>query len=1081
LEPTRWAVEIWHLACAPKVICDISNDVVAHLRIAHLGGHMMGELINRGTLPVKHLGADPKRAAMMVAKRCRTCKVSKSSKPAVMHNPRARKDAPFDVAFADVAGPFSTGVTGDNYIFAIRDSCTRWMTVASMTARRNVHEALKDVLQKLKFAQRFVRTTSGAAKNPIITTLQVDSARELVGVDSRFSKACAERGITMRQTAAYLHNQNGVIERAWRTICDGARSMLMEARLDADWWPHAIEHMCYIMNRVPCDGGPSPYERLTGKPPDLQRLRIFGSNAAMHLDYQQRSQSTETPLVDSGGHPRKLADRARMLIYVGNDENSTCYKLVSRTSPKAVVHSDMVRIDETSITDARDNQLESHRFHFDVAKPEGVMLDKRTDAFTVLDHRMMRTTDDDWTPEQNHTAGDEVTAIIKVSTKEHPAGIWSEPCHLFNSNPSGYDTIIKYLTERHHVENNPYFPLFSIATYTHEEHMIPARPDNVDTNTRYTQCIVIGLDLDCQDSDNTRIAIRNDDGIEHTLIDVPRESITVVTPSGNTALAFVPDTYYAFTAEITRQPTFSDDLIQQQTVTQPRSMKAALRAPDAVLWKEAAQKEFTTLVKKGTFEFIDEVPPGATAIMCVFKLTVKWNKDGTLNKRKARLVVFGMLQTYGVDYKETFAPSSQVTSVHLLLCMAVQWNLWVYQADVVSAFVNADLEETVYVSLPPECSRKPALLKKSLYGLKQGAHAWHKASDALMMSIPNMQKSQVETCWYYIKHGDLIVHVLVHIDDYIIATNQPQWKEYFIDYYNQHYEINDLGKLDMVVGIPVEWGDDNVTLCRKHQIEQTMRNANLGTANPQKYPIDPGAKLKMPEECVTALPFRNIMGEVLFHSRTGRFDVATALAILGRFSAKHAHEHFDALKGVVRYLKGTIDLPHILSKGIGGANGALRLSMHADASYASCPDTFRSISGWAIFLNGNAILAVSKRQERIAQSSTEAEIIALSEGCKDLMYLYQLLSEFHHVELPMKCHEDNTAAIDVLNDPFNNKKTRCVLTRYMKTRELIADGLIMLAHISTDLNVADFLTKPLTGQKFLEKRAYLMGHQHPPV
>jgi hypothetical protein len=82
----------------------------------------------------------------------------------------------------------------------------------------------------------------------------------------------------------------------------------------------------------------------------------------------------------------------------------------------------------------------------------------------------------------------------------------------------------------------------------------------------------------------------------------------------------------------------------------------------------------------------------------------------------------------------------------------------------------------------------------------------------------------------------LIVHVLVHIDDYIIATNQPQWKEYFIDYYNQHCEINDLGKLDMVVGIPVEWGDDiNVTLCRKHQLEQTIRNANLGTANPQKY------------------------------------------------------------------------------------------------------------------------------------------------------------------------------------------------------------------------------------------------------
>ena len=71
---------------------------------------------------------------------------------------------------------------------------------------------------------------------------------------------------------------------------DGARAMLMEARLDASWWPHAVSHCAYILNRVPSRELPSPYFLLTGADPDISKLRIFGCTAYKHLEPSRRAQ-----------------------------------------------------------------------------------------------------------------------------------------------------------------------------------------------------------------------------------------------------------------------------------------------------------------------------------------------------------------------------------------------------------------------------------------------------------------------------------------------------------------------------------------------------------------------------------------------------------------------------------------------------------------------------------------------------------------------------------------------------------------------------------------------------------------------
>jgi len=106
---------------------------------------------------------------------------------------------------------------------------------------------------------------------------------------------------------------------------------------------------------------------------------------------------------------------------------------------------------------------------------------------------------------------------------------------------------------------------------------------------------------------------------------------------------------------------------------------------------------------------------------------------------------------------------------------------------------------------------------------------------------------------------------------------------------------------------------------------------------------------------------------------------------------------------------------------------------------------------------------ISKRQETVACSTTEAEIIAFSEGCKDLVYVHRLLSQFHKVDLPMLVHEDNLATIDVLSNPVNNGRTKHIDVRHFWVRKLVSTGVIKMRHIDTNRNVADFLTKPLTG------------------
>ncbi|RVX06299.1 Retrovirus-related Pol polyprotein from transposon TNT 1-94 [Vitis vinifera] len=117
-------------------------------------------------------------------------------------------------------------------------------------------------------------------------------------------------------------------------------------------------------------------------------------------------------------------------------------------------------------------------------------------------------------------------------------------------------------------------------------------------------------------------------------------------------------------------------------------------------WKKAVQDEIDALEKNGTWTITD-LPVGKRPVGCKWIFTIKYKADGLVKRFKARLVAKGFTQSYGIDYQETFAPVAKLNTIRILLSLAVNQDWCLQQLDIKNAFLNGDLEEEVYMEIPP--------------------------------------------------------------------------------------------------------------------------------------------------------------------------------------------------------------------------------------------------------------------------------------------------------------------------------------------------------------------------------------------
>jgi len=151
----------------------------------------------------------------------------------------------------------------------------------------------------------------------------------------------------------------------------------------------------------------------------------------------------------------------------------------------------------------------------------------------------------------------------------------------------------------------------------------------------------------------------------------------------------------------------------------PYGIHEALADPK---WSQAIQEEMEALEKNRTWDIVT-LPQGKKTVGCKWVFSTKYKADGSIKQHKARLVAKGYTQTYGIDYQETFSPVAKLNTVRVLLSLAANLDWPLHQFDVKNAFLHGDLEEEVYMDIPPGyTSTKPGTvcrLQRALYGLKQ--------------------------------------------------------------------------------------------------------------------------------------------------------------------------------------------------------------------------------------------------------------------------------------------------------------------------------------------------------------------------
>jgi hypothetical protein len=207
---------------------------------------------------------------------------------------------------------------------------------------------------------------------------------------------------------------------------------------------------------------------------------------------------------------------------------------------------------------------------------------------------------------------------------------------------------------------------------------------------------------------------------------------------------------------------------------------------------------------------------------------------------------------------------------------------------------------------------------------------------------------------------------------------------------------------------------------------------------------------------------------LLWISQCTRPDIAFAVNKLSQYLRDPSLSHWYAAVGILNYLKTTSTLKLRLG-------GSLNVSGYSDSDWAEDRDDRRSTSAYTYRIGDGAISWKSRKQATVSLSSTEAEYKALSDSCKEGLWLRHLLTELHLCPSdPIPVHVDNEGAEALARNPKHHARTKHIHARYHFIRECIADNTISLLHVSTTDMLADMLTKPLA-RVLLEKHCLMFG------
>lgn len=483
----------------------------------------------------------------------------------------------------------------------------------------------------------------------------------------------------------------------------------------------------------------------------------------------------------------------------------------------------------------------------------------------------------------------------------------------------------------------------------------------------------------------------------------------------------------------------------------------ATTGPEKEQWKRAIQQEKDSLKKNNTWKIVDRTEAENRKI-----LSSKWvfkRKDNG-QKHKARLVIRGCEQNYGIDFEEVFSPVVNSCSLRILFAIAAKRNYQMITFDIKTAFLYGKLEEDIYMQ-PPQgynYGDKICKLRKALYGLRQAPIKWNETFTNTLRQR-GLESLENEQCIFKNKSGTLILGI--YVDDAILLGRDKEEIDALLKDLSNLYEMTVDKEPKSFLGIEIKRTPGKLKLTQKTYSRNLLSKFNMDKSKPVSTPLN-----KIEEEAEAtkrmSFPYREAIGSLLYLTTKTRPDLAQAVGFTSRYVNNPINQRVTDVKRILRYLNGTQDLGLSYSN----THGEAEIQAYCDADYAGDPQTRKSTTGYVIFYLGGPISWGSRKQPIVATSSTEAEYIAAADCCKEILHIKSLIEELLGKSVFALLNIDNQSAIKLIKDGVVNRRSKHIDVKYRFIHEKVKQKIIKIEYCPTDKQLADLFTKPLNKNKF---------------
>jgi hypothetical protein len=449
------------------------------------------------------------------------------------------------------------------------------------------------------------------------------------------------------------------------------------------------------------------------------------------------------------------------------------------------------------------------------------------------------------------------------------------------------------------------------------------------------------------------------------------------------------------------------------------------------------------------------------------------------------------------------APTVKTISLFSMLAMAGAKDMHMMTFDIGQAFLNADIENEVYVrldektaeiliSIRPEyaqykTSKGELILKllKALYGTREAAKLWYDHFQGILQSY-GYKVSDLDKCVFYKynEDGSQKSIILLHVDDGLVIADNKDILLQLVKQLDQSFEGKFTWNIDDPIkeylGMQMEQSPGQVKLTMEKYIDDLCKEYKINTnrrvpANSDLFEIDKSLPTLSDE---ARKHLHTGVAKLLFLACRVRPDILCPVIFLCRRVKTPTEQDYYKFANVLKYLHATSKLGLILG---GDGNGIMRLDVSADAAHAVNHDS-RSQTGIYITLGRGSIFSKSMSQNYVARASYDAEAYAMSDAIPTGIWVQDFMTElgYGNEVTPGTLLEDNMSLIHSIKRGETTSATqRHIRIRTMFTRQFIESGKFELIHCKTKDMVADMLTKPLQGEFFETLRDLILGYAMP--